>query len=349
MKKIRNLIRRVWMLFFGARERNDYAVQYAKYAWALIFGRGSYIRQSWGETPRAQSHKDIAIFVHYDKQGRVHGYVLHYLKALQDAGRTVMFITNSPKFPDVERQKLDGLCAQVLWRKNKGYDFGAYADGMKLLGDLSAYNTVTLCNDSAYGPLFALDKVFKAMSPKIADVWGLTDSWDSAHHLQSYFLLFHKAVLNNPAFQKRWHDYIHVPSKSWVIRKHEIGLSADMRKEGLRAQAVFPYRVLLGDFFDHIGDASILEDKTLLPTYRKFLKRIFEHADHGSPLNVTHFFWDRLITEFQYPFIKKEILQGNPSALPSLYLWEKLIGGVSDYDTSLITRHLEFTMRGRFM
>ncbi|MDQ7076314.1 MAG: rhamnan synthesis F family protein [Robiginitomaculum sp.] len=349
MKKIWNMLRRFWMLFFGARERNDYVVQYVKFAWALIFGRGTYIRQRWGNVPDAKVHKDVAIFVHYDKQGRVHGYILQYIKALQDAGRAVIFITNSPKFPDEERRKLNGLCEPVLWRKNKGYDFGAYADGMKLLGDLSAYNSITLCNDSAYGPLFPLDTVYQAMDPAIADMWGLTDSWDSAHHMQSYFLVFHQAVLRNAAFQKRWHNYIHVPSKSWVIRKHEIGLSSDMRKAGLRTRAVFPYRVLLADFFDHIGDASILQDKSLLPSTRKFLKRIFEHAEHGVPLNVTHFFWDRLITEFQYPFIKKEILQSNPSALPSLYLWEKLIRGVSDYDTDLITRHLEFTMRGRFM
>ncbi len=337
------------MLFFGARERNDYAVQYAKFAWALVFGRGTYIRKSWGLVPSADTNPHIAIFVHYDKQGRVHDYALHYIQALLDAGRTVVFITNSPKFPKSERAKLENLCALVLWRKNKGYDFGAYADGLKALGDISAYSTITLCNDSAYGPLFSLHKAYEQMDPATADIWGLTDSWDSAHHLQSYFLVFHKKALRHPGFQKRWQTYIHVPSKSWVIRKHEIGLSVDMRKANLRVCAVYPYRELLTDFFTRMGDASILENKNILPAHRKFLKRIYEHAEQGAPLNVTHFFWDRLITKFGYPFIKKEILQGNPSTLPSLYLWENLVNGASDYDTRMITRHLEFTMRGRFM
>ncbi len=349
MKKLRTLLRRFWMLFFGQRERNDYAVQYAKFAWAFVFGRGTYIRQNWGELPPVKAQKHVAIFVHYDKQGRVHDYVLTYLQALRDAGRTIIFITNSPKFPDREREKLQEVCAQIFWRKNKGYDFGAYADGLKTLGDLSVFSSITLCNDSAYGPLFPLKDVYKKMNPDTSDVWGLTDSWDTAHHLQSYFLVFHNAALVHPAFQKRWQNYIHVPSKSWVIRKHEIGLAGELRKAGLRAQAVFPYRVLLGDFFDRMGDANVLDNKTLLTTHRNFLKRIYEHAEHGAPLNVTHFFWDRLIVKFRYPFIKKEILQGNPSTLPSLYLWENLINQHSDYDTAEIIRHLEFTMRGRFM
>ncbi len=349
MNKLRNLIRRFWMLFVGERERNDYVTQYVKFAWALVFGRGTYIRQSWGKLPSAKKHKHIAIFVHYDAQGYVHDYVLTYVKALREAGRTVIFITNSPKFPQSERKKLQSLCAQTLWRKNKGYDFGAYADGLKTLGDLSAYSTITLCNDSAYGPLFPLADVYKKMDPDVSDIWGLTDSWDTAHHLQSYFLVFHKAALSHPTFQNRWQNYVHVPSKSWVIRKHEIGLAAETRKAGLRAQAVFPYRDLLGDFFDRMGDASILDDEDLRPTHRNFLAQVFAHAESGTPLNVTHFFWDRLIVKFGYPFIKKEILQGNPSALPSLYLWESLVNKCSDYDTREITKHLEFTMRGRFM
>ncbi len=337
------------MLFFGARERSDYVVQYIKFAWALIFGRGTFIRKSWGVAPTPEKHKHVAIFVHYDQYGRVHDYVLDYIKALREAGRTVVFVTNSPKFPEKERQKLGDLCIQTLWRKNKGYDFGAYADGLKSLGELSRFSTITLCNDSAYGPLFSLSETYDRMDPDVADIWGLTDSWDSAHHLQSYFLVFHAAALKHPAFQKRWKTYVHVPSKSWVIRKHEIGISTDMRKVGLKVQAVFPYRVLLSDFFDRIGDASILENKALLPAHRKFLKRIFEHAEQGHPLNVTHFFWDRLIVKFGYPFIKREVLQRNPSGLPSLYRWENIINAASDYDTSLIIRHLEFTMRGRFM
>ncbi len=337
------------MLFFGERERNDYVMQYAKFAWALIFGRGSFIKQSWGETPNPQETPDICIFVHYDKHGLVHDYVLLYLQALRDAGRGIVFVTNSPKFPQIERQKLDGLCAKIQWRNNKGYDFGAYADGLKSLGNFENYHSITLCNDSVYGPLSDLSAVYDKMDPSAADIWGMTDSWDQQHHLQSYFLVFHKAALEHLAFQKRWKNYIHVPSKSWVIRKHEIGITGELRKAGLRAKAAFPYRVLLGDFFDRMGDASVLNDKDILPKHRKFLSRIYEHAEHGLPLNVTHFFWDRLIIEFDFPFIKREILQSNPSALPGVYRWEKFINTLSDYDTSAITRHLEFTQHGRFM
>ncbi len=349
MRKLRALLRRFWMLFAGERERNDYAMQYAKLAWAFVFGRGVFVRQIWGKVPDPDASKDVALFVHYDKNGTVHAYVLAYLQGLKDAGRSVVFITNSPRFPEAERRKLDGLASQVIWRKNKGYDFGAYADGMRLLGETSTFRTITLCNDSVYGPLFPLKDIFKRMDPKQADIWSLTDSWDTRHHLQSYFLLFHQNALNHPEFQKYWRSYLHVASKSWVIRKHEIGLSTHMRKAGLVVKPLFPYRDLLDDFFERMGDASILNDEDLTPGHRRYLAQVYDYAERGQPLNMTHFFWDRLIVKFGYPFIKREILQSNPMGLPGLYRWEKMVKAVSDYDTSLITRHLEFTMRGRFM
>ncbi len=349
MNKLRALLRRVWMLFAGERERSDYAVQYAKLAWAFVFGRGVFVRRIWGDAPDAARHKDVAIFVHFDKSGTIHGYVLDYVKGLKEAGRSVVFITNSPKFAEGERRKLDGLAEQVIWRKNKGYDFGAYADGMRLLGDSSRFRSIALCNDSVYGPLFPLSGIFERMDPEEADIWSLTDSWDTRHHLQSYFLVFHQQALRNPDFQAYWRNYLHVASKSWVIRKHEIGMSATMRKAGLVLKPLFPYRDLLDDFFERMGDASILNDEDLTPGHRRYLAQIYDYAEHGQPLNMTHFFWDRLIVKFGYPFIKREILQSNPMGLPGLYRWEKLVRTVSDYDTRLITRHLEFTMRGRFM
>ncbi|MCF6291803.1 MAG: hypothetical protein L3J04_00255 [Robiginitomaculum sp.] len=347
MKKIRAILRKFYMLFAGEHERSDYIVQYAKYYWARLFGKKSYVRKTWNGTQDSTS-KDVAVFVHFDANGTVHNFVLHYLGELNKAGRRVIFVTNSPKFPKSERKKLDGLVASILWRRNKGYDFGAYADGIKSLGDLHDLNSLLICNDSVYGPVFSLKDLFKKMPAEKADIWALTDSWDTRYHLQSYFLLFHKNAIRHKFFTKRWQNYVHVHSKSWVIRKHEIGLSMEARKAGLRARAVFRYRDQLARFFNKVGDANVLNDKSLSPSHRHVLGQIFEHAENSAPLNASHFFWDQLLLS-GYPFIKREVLQGNPMRLPRLYKWQNLIEEITDYDTELINDHLEEVMRGRFI
>ncbi len=345
--KIRAILRKFWMLFVGERERSDYVVQYAKYAFARLFGRKTWIRKQW-DGGQKSSAKDVAIFVHYDKTGIIHGFILRYLEELAKAGRRIVFVTNSPKFPDAERAKLQGKVDQILWRHNKGYDFGAYADGIQSVPDLEELDSLLLCNDSVYGPFFPLKSIFKKMPAKQADVWALTDSWDTRYHLQSYFLLFHKAAIQNSFFTKRWKQYVHVQSKSWVIRKHEIGLTGETHKAGLRTRSLFRYRDLLAIFMEQVGDASILKDDSLSPRHKEVLGQIFEHAEHGHPLNASHFFWDQLVLS-GYPFIKREVLQGNPMGLPALYKWETLINSLSPYDTELINAHLEHIMRGRFM
>lgn len=347
MNWIRGKLRAIWYLFVNERDRKDYIAQYVKFAWAWVFHRGPQVRRSWtGEQKPGGKH--VAVFVHWDKQGRVHDYVLHYLQDLAKAGRDIVFVTNSPKFPDHEREKVMLLVTKILWRHNRGYDFGAYADGIATIDDLDRLDSVLICNDSVYGPVFPLKPLLQKMDPAKADIWSMTDSWDTHYHLQSYFELFHKAAIQHSFFAKRWRNYAHVQSKSWVIRKHEIGISGDARKVGLRTRCLFRYRDLLDEFFNRIGDASVLDDKDITDRHRAILRQIFEYAEAGAPLNSSHFFWDQLLMD-GYPFIKREVLQVNPMNLPGLYKWEGLVRELSNYDLDLVNDHLEDTMHGRFM
>jgi lipopolysaccharide biosynthesis protein len=50
-----------------------------------------------------------------------------------------------------------------------------------------------------------------------------------------------------------------------------------------------------------------------------------------------------------YPFIKRDLLQKNPVSIPYLARWPEVIGSVSDYDTDLIVRHLETSLKNRFI
>jgi hypothetical protein len=61
----------------------------------------------------------------------------------------------------------------------------------------------------------------------------------------------------------------------------------------------------------------------------------------GSLLNPTHDLWDLLLTEFKCPFIKRELLNINPSKIPNAWLWDMAISKLSDYPVELIREHLK--------
>src|SRR5579863_2204765 len=131
--------------------------------------------------------KRVAIFVHYNRRGHVHDYVLYYLRSLRRAGFELVFVSNSPSLSAGARAALQPLCALVMRRRNIGYDFGAYRDGIRAIGGVAELDELLLANDSVYGPFEDLSTVLARCDPARAALWGMTDNWFRHFHLQSYF------------------------------------------------------------------------------------------------------------------------------------------------------------------
>lgn len=316
---------------------------------ALVGLRGSrsYVRSATPGERDLTGARNVAIFVHFEKKGVVHPYVIAHLEGLEKAGYTIVFVTNSPKFPEAQKAKVLPHCALVLHRSNRGYDFGSYRDAILHLGPLDELDSLIVCNDSVYGPIQDLRTVLERCDPKKADIWGLTDSWDKRFHLQSYFLLFHKTALANPDFQKRWRKFVHIDDKEWVVLKHEVGLTTDMITAGLRCRAVWRYSDLIDAFVDDLEKrGDLLTSEKLQPYHRTALANMLNYAQSGSPMNINHFFWDRLLLD-GFPYLKRDLLSANPMKLPQTYRWRSLLRRVSDYDPELIVGHLETSLRNR--
>jgi lipopolysaccharide biosynthesis protein len=289
----------------------------------------------------------LAVFLHYDRRGRIHDYVVHYLGALRQAGFEIVFVSNSPRIGEEEWAKVRPLCALMLRRRNRGHDFGAYKDALAAVGDVGGLDELILANDSVYGPLCDLTAVLGRCDHAVAAVWGMTDCWDRRYHLQSYFLLFKHEALQHPAFAEFWRGVRLVPSRNWVIRKYEIGLTQAMLKNGLRCAALYPYRQVAAALSEAVLRQGLLERKDLSDYHRNYAATLFRAVEHGTPLNPTHYFWDYLIGVAGCPFIKRDLLLRNPMLVPYVSQWETLIRQSSDYDPDLILRHLEFIARDR--
>lgn len=136
-------------------------------------------------------------------------------------------------------------------------------------------------------------------------------------------------------------------SKTWIIRRYEVGHTRAMLAGGLRCRALFPYRRLAAAMLEAVRSRNLLEDKSLSAAHRKFLEDFFSLINTGVPINPTHLFWDYLIGTMGFPFLKRELLRNNPMHLPFLANWEDVVRGASDYDTDLIDEHLKFSLRNR--
>src|SRR4051794_4350394 len=89
----------------------------------------NHVRRSWpGADPLSDSRSE-AVYVHFDRHGIIHDYVHEQLRALVAAGFRITFVSNATKFSQGTAAEIASCCRQILWRRNVGYDFGAYKDG----------------------------------------------------------------------------------------------------------------------------------------------------------------------------------------------------------------------------
>lgn len=293
------------------------------------------IRLSLAGENKLPHSKRAAIYVHFDPNGVIHEYVLHQLNELKKAGFATTFVSNSPCFSMQSAKNASLLCSRLMWRRNTGYDFGAYKDGIASLGDTAELEQLLLLNDSVYGPFWSLNTILQEADTIASDFWGITDSFQYSHHIQSYFMLFQSRALNAPAFKNFWRRFPYLNDKRWIIRNGEVRLSKLLENANLKGNVLAPYRKVAARSLALIESASAEADSVA------GLDHLKADLAQNCPLNPMHAFWQVLIEDFHCPFIKRELIKLNPMKLPNVDHWPEVINNVSDYDISLVRKHLE--------
>jgi len=188
-----------------------------------------------------------ALFAHFDGQDEVKPYVLHYLGELARECSRIVFVSTA-KLSGVELSKLRPTCERILLRDNVGYDFGMWQDA---LVDPSVYretDELVLTNSSLFGPIYPLGPIFDRMSQERCHFWGMTDNFEYRWHLQSYFLVFKRPVLEAEAFRRFWDSVLPFRNKGQVILSYEVGLTSFLIEQGFIAQAMVPTASWAGKF-----------------------------------------------------------------------------------------------------
>ena len=296
----------------------------------------------------------VCVYVHWDGAGEVRDHVMHQVRSLAAAGMSVVFVTNSGRLREASMAALRVVCAGVIVRRNVGYDFGAWREGLAHLS-LPRANTemVVIANDSVYGPIRSLHEMFAAVDFDVADVWGCTDTWQSRYHLQSYMMMFSPRVVASEAWVKFWAGVRPTWAKHWLIRLYEIGLTQTLIKAGFSCRAIWPYQSLVGQidlklletFKEDDEDAPNMADP-IVQARRSHVLRLREAVTDRVPLNPTSDLWRQLLVA-RFPFVKRELLRDNPSKVPDVVEWRGVVGELSSASLAPIDRDLQRVLKDR--
>ena len=189
-----------------------------------------------------------AIFAGYNPKGIIEPYVITYLEGLTEVSDGIVYITDSP-LPKEELKKLSHL--PILYHyhnRHNEYDWGSYKRGyhwLKIKGYLKKADELIFANDSTYAPITSFKPMFKEMSKhKDIDFWGNSQNTFFNTHLQSYFLVFRKNIINSPKFERFLHSVTKFPDHSLYILKYEITLTPYLESLGYKWKSYIPYEKL---------------------------------------------------------------------------------------------------------
>jgi lipopolysaccharide biosynthesis protein len=221
--------------------------------------------------------KTLCIFAAASYTGKLDDYVVYYLEQLQKAEIDIIFITRD----DLRQEdiiKLSGFCIKIIRKPNVGLDFYSWKIALSVVDNLTEYEALALANDSVFGPFFDLKEIINAMTQKNVDFWGLTNSYETGYHLQSYFLYFSRSVFTSAAFTAFWENVTSTNDKQFIVVNYEIGFT----------------QLLLENNFTHSAYSNIDEVN-------------LENPDL-SCINPNSYYWKEMIGRQRFPFLKRELL-----------------------------------------
>lgn len=187
----------------------------------------------------------IAIFLVYQPRG-MPASVLATCRHLSSKGYAVLMVCNSP-IQAQDRESLGGYVWRFVERKNFGYDFGGYRDGIRLLWSWSiSPETLVVLNDSVWFPLTSGEAMLDAMECSPADFLGALrhidePDGDSEHAgiFLSYFFLIKRPVLSSQVFIDYWKNYVSTSNKYLTVRRGERGFSRALFSAGVSSEGLY--------------------------------------------------------------------------------------------------------------
>jgi hypothetical protein len=303
-----------------------------------------------GEDVQSCTGERVAVYSHFSSTGRVSAMVQSQLEIYAAQGFEVIFVSMCASLRDEDIDRLRRLCRAVIVRRSFGRDFGAWRDVMRSdFVKIDRVRELLLVNDSVLGPIRPIEPLFEQMRSS-EGVWGLINSDQNGSHLQTFFLLSRgrEAVEAVFAFLE---DIALSADKEIMIKNGELSFSTFIARRNVPVWSLYGLR--------QIEDAALKDKRKRLQTVLSLGHQgIYEYTNNNpeasdedlnvrirnvfisSPVNPTHQFGEILVREFDFPFIKTELLVVNPTNMPIASNWRSLIIDESRCSIDMIVEHL---------
>ena len=173
--------------------------------------------------------KRLGICVFYDKDGIVDKYVLFFLQELMLYLDELCIIING-KIIDKELCKLEEYTNKIIIRENKGLDAQAYKEGLLFYGwdKLKNFDEIIMCNTTCFAPIFPFDEMFKKITEKECDFWGLwrwkapqKSKWIKGYHIPSFFYAYRNSLVKTKDFKEYWDTMPQIKTYKDAVLYHE--------------------------------------------------------------------------------------------------------------------------------
>lgn len=268
-----------------------------------------------------KENKKLCIFSHYDKNQVIQDYVEYMLKQLHKLKFDIVFVTTSEQINETELSKIEKNILIYIVKKNSGYDFISWKTGLSFVPNYKDYESILHINDSIFFPLVNPQKMFKKMNKRKVDFWGMTDSFKQTYHIESFFWVVNKELIQSDVYKDFWNSCTILEDKNQIIKNYEMGFANLFINHGYKCSTYIPIKQVL--------------KKIKL----SFKENSLENLEQKRSFNL---FWDLIIKKFNAPFIKKKILIKSHSEYnPTTFLYKEILNTYTTYNINLIENTLK--------
>ncbi len=279
-----------------------------------------------GSTDRKSSK--LCLFASWDPHGFIDPYVRNYLSRIRDEGYDIQFVTTAPQIDQGDLTLAQSICSKVIHRRNFGLDFASWKLAINRMSsaEIRSYDQILLANDSCFGPFQDLGPILKSLEQSPAPLCGLCDNWEKFYHLQSFFVLLKREFIESPVWDEFWNGVRVLIDKNQIIENYEVGLTNLAIKQRFATKSYIDYFAVRKHCLD--------------------LGTKFQYHDlvWGQPVNMTVYMWDILLSKFNSPFLKTEVLKANPKGSHVICSWQDLVPSHERGQIDLILNYLKRTV-----